>query len=89
MTNQFRLVDNSNVIEVSFIEAMEAYKSGVLIECRIIDENNVIAEWNKYHLSNGLSIALEFNEIINGKWYVGKESLAWSNSGLSKWIKFI
>lgn len=67
---QFQLVDNSKLKEVSFNEAMTYYKRGKTIECRILNEQGAIIDWEKYHLCEGLEICLEFNEILYGKWYV-------------------
>lgn len=67
---QFQMVDNSKLKEVSFDEAMKHYKMGVTIECRILNDQGVIIDWEKYHLCEGLEICLEFGEILYGKWYV-------------------
>ncbi len=66
----FQIVDSSKLKEFSFHDAMLYYRSGKTVECRILNNQGVIIEWEKYHISQGMEISLEFNEILNGKWYV-------------------
>lgn len=68
---RFQIVDNSKLREVTFAEALHQYSQGQTIECRII-EDGVILDWEKYHITEGLEAALEFNEIFNGRWFVAK-----------------
>lgn len=70
MFENIQLVSNVGRIEVSFMEALSRYKRGEVIECRIVNDHGIIIDWEKYHMSEGLEIALEFDEIINGKWYI-------------------
>lgn len=64
------MVSNEGLKQVYFHEAINQYCLGRTIECRIYDSFGQIIEWEKYNKCQGLEIALEFNEIINGKWFV-------------------
>ncbi len=68
--NNKQIVNNNNCIEITFYQAMQLYKLGKTIECRILNQSGEIIEWEKYNKCEGLNIALEFKEILYGQWFV-------------------
>lgn len=68
--NKYQTFNNRDYLEVDFQEAIYQYNQGRTIECRILDENGCIVEWEKYNKCNGLENCVEFDEIINGQWFV-------------------
>lgn len=68
--SMYQVVDNSKLKEITFHEAVLRFLQGKTIECRILNDQGAIVDWEKYHICEGLDIAVEFNEIVNGKWYV-------------------
>jgi hypothetical protein len=71
--NNKQIVNNDSYMKLSFKDALWYYERGKTIECRILNNNGEIIDWEKYNICEGLNIALEFNEILNGQWYlVGK-----------------
>lgn len=68
--NKYQTFNNRDYMQVDFKEAIYQYKIGKTIECRILDENDCIVDWEKYNKCQGLEIAVEFNEILNGQWFV-------------------
>jgi hypothetical protein len=71
--NNRQIVNNNNCTEITFYQAMQFYKLGKTIECRILNKSGEIIEWEKYNKCEGLDIALEFREILYGQWFVVSE----------------
>lgn len=55
---------------VTFNEALAHYENGGAVQCRLLDENGYVVEVEEYHKNLGLEIALEFNEILHGHWFL-------------------
>lgn len=58
---------------LSFQEAMGLYLKGYTVQCRMLDLWNNVIEVENYNISEGMDIALEFNEIIKGHWFLWDE----------------
>ena len=61
---------NPKKYRVTFDEALAHYQDGGTIQCLVLDEEGYVAEVEHYHKNSGLEICLEFNEILNGHWFL-------------------
>jgi hypothetical protein len=70
LKDNYQVINNNNYTKINFYQAIELYKQGRTVECRILNSDGEIIEWEKYNQCEGLNIALEFNEILNGHWFL-------------------
>jgi len=78
--NNRQIVNNDSYTKVTFNEAMQFYKLGKTIECRVLNKSGEIIEWEKYNKCEGLNIVLEFREILYGQWFVVSEKYYFSTN---------
>lgn len=55
---------------VTFQEALDAYANYKQIQCLILNEEGLVEEVETYYRGEGLEIALDFNEMLNGHWFI-------------------